>query len=87
MPRYLLQTRTIASSGPAAAMRLAAGSFPEIAVEHCYVSHDEGCGLTTWVCRAPSETHLHRWAEASELGPVSVLRVDAHHPAEGYHNP
>ncbi len=86
MPRYLLQTGKGASSSSAAAMQLAARLFPEIAIEHCYVAHDEVGARATWVCRAPSDAHLHRWAEASGLGPVSVQRVDADHSAERDHD-
>jgi hypothetical protein len=87
MPRYLLQTGTVAPSGSAAAMQLAARLFPEIAVEHCYVAHDAAGVRATWVCRAPSDTHLHRWAAASGLGPVSVQRVDARHSPGSDHQP
>ena len=87
MPRYLLQTSTIPSSGSGAATQLAARLFPEIALEHCYVAHDESRASATWVCRAPSEAHLYRWAEASGLGQVSVQGVDGDHSAQSYHDP
>jgi hypothetical protein len=88
MPRYLLQTGAVAPSGSAAAVQLATRLFPEIAVEHCYVAHDEVNAQTTWVCRAPSDAHLRRWANASGFGRISLQRIDAEHSSEGHrHDP
>jgi hypothetical protein len=65
MPRYLLETEVIATVQIADAVRLAAQRFPEIAVEG--LSTDDSGTRTVWVCRAPSRTHVDRWAEAADL--------------------
>lgn len=82
MPRYLLEAKVVTASGSAAAIELAARRFPEVAVEHCYVAHDAAGARTTWVCRAPSEAHLQRWAATGGLPLVAVRRVDADHSAD-----
>jgi hypothetical protein len=79
MPRYLLKTHVIATPRIDAAVRLASQRFPEIAVED--VSVDDTGARTLWLCRAPSETHVSRWAEAAQLGsagPVVFAAVTWH---------
>ena len=77
MPRFLCDVGEVTSTQFGAAVRLAAQRFPEIAVEHRYVLHSEPDARAMWVCRAPSEVHLARWATAAgiELSPVG--RIDA----------
>jgi hypothetical protein len=65
----------------AGAERLAAHRFPEVAVERRYVTEDGTTARAVWVCRAPSEAHLGRWAESAELNVTSVGRITADHGA------
>ena len=71
MPRYLLKTDAIATAQIDAAVRLATQRFPEVAVED--ISTDDDGARTIWVCRAPSKTHVGRWAEAAHLAAASVV--------------
>jgi hypothetical protein len=68
MPRYLLETEVVATPQIDAAVRLASQRFPEIAVED--ISTDHAAAQTFWVCRAPSKTHVVRWAKAAHLAVV-----------------
>jgi hypothetical protein len=65
MPRYLLETDVLATPQIDAAVRLAAQRFPEIAVED--LTTDRHGTRTLLVCRAPSKTHVDRWAKAAHL--------------------
>ena len=44
-------------------------------LEHHYAEHDGG-GRDVWVCRAPNEDQLTRWAAAADLTLGEVRRVD-----------
>jgi hypothetical protein len=79
MPRYLLETGAVSGSRLDGAERLAAQRFPEISVERHYVTDDGTTARAVWVCRAPSETHLGRWAESAELTVTSMCRIAAEH--------
>ena len=84
MPRYLVQTDEVTGSGLNGAERLAARRFPEISIEHRYVSDDGTTAREVWICRAPSEAHLGRWAESAHLSITSMCRIAAdHRPAPG----
>ena len=76
MPRYLVETETAGTLQLTRATRLAAQRFPEIAVEHHYTAYDEASTRDLWVCRAPSRTHLERWADAARIACRSVEKVD-----------
>ncbi len=73
MPRYLLDVQRTApvDRGGSASARW---RFPEIAVEHRYVTHDR-IGRELWVCRAPSAAHVERWAEAAPLELRSLRQI------------
>jgi hypothetical protein len=51
--------------------------FPEVAVERRYSPHADGANREVWVCRAPSEAHVKRWADATCIAPVGLRHVDA----------
>jgi hypothetical protein len=70
------------------AERLAVHRFPEISVEHRFIADDGATARAVWVCRAPSPSHLGRWAESAELSITSMSRIAAEHrPASGGVNP
>jgi hypothetical protein len=74
MPRFLLD-----AAAPESALHrlrdLAAHRFPEVALEQHFTDH---AGTTDmWVCRAPSCTHVQRWADAAGLQVQAIRRVDA----------
>jgi hypothetical protein len=76
MPRFLLELRPIGRVRRADAVQLAALRYPEVAIEQTLAtSHGDG-DRELWVCRAPSETHLRRWAEAAELDAVAARLID-----------
>ncbi len=66
MPHFLVETTTTSRTGLLGAVRMAAERYPEIAIEDRFVAHD-GPAREVWVCRAPSSTHLQRWAAAAGL--------------------
>jgi hypothetical protein len=80
MPRYLLETDVTAPTDFDAAVDMATQRFPEVAVEHCYAEHHRIGARTWWVCQAPSETHVDRWAAAAHLSPLSLRHVDTLSP-------
>lgn len=75
MPRFVFETDVVSGAQLDAAMRLSQRRFPEIAIEMLCASSDRE--RVRWVCRAPSLTHVDRWAALSGL-PVESLR-----PKEG----
>lgn len=75
MPLFLFESPPISDLQRDHALSLAARRFPEIALEHRYAEHDGG-GLDVWVCRAPNEDELTRWALAAELTVGDLRRVD-----------
>jgi hypothetical protein len=82
MPLYLLEFAPSLDSGGAqieAAVSLATRRFPEVAVERRYVVRVED-PREMWVCRAPSEVHVTRWAAEARLGVPTVSHVDAENP-------
>jgi hypothetical protein len=76
MPRYLLRTDIASDACAAAAVHLAGECFPGIKVERREVISAGADAHMHWVCRAPSEAHLHRWATAAQLGVGSVRQVE-----------
>jgi hypothetical protein len=88
MPRYLLETVEGDSGHLDAAVDLAAQRFPEIELERCDTTGDGVDARVLWMCRAPSETHLHRWAAAARVAVASLRRLSTHelsHPSEADH--
>jgi hypothetical protein len=82
MPLYLLELVPSADAGHAqleAAVSLATRRFPEVEVERRYVVRVDD-PREVWVCRAPSEAHLTRWAAEAHLDVPSVSHVDAEMP-------
>jgi hypothetical protein len=78
MPRFLFETAPISRGRFESLTRFGDQRFPEVAVERCYAPHAEGPNREVWVCRAPSEAHLRRWAEATCLAPLGLRHVDAY---------
>jgi len=77
MPRYLVETQATGALQHDRAAQLVAQRFPEIAVEHHYTAHDDVSTRELLACRAPSRTHVERWAEAARLPLRSVEEVDS----------
>ena len=75
MPLFLFEVPPISARERDRAVRLAAQRFPEIVLEHHYAEHDGG-GRDVWVCRAPNEDQLARWAAAGDLTLGRVRHVD-----------
>jgi hypothetical protein len=80
MPRYLLETDLVAGGHVEGAEGLTVRRFPEIAVERRYSTQDRTGARAIWVCRAPSEAHIGRWAAALHLSVASVRRVVTYDP-------
>jgi hypothetical protein len=77
MPRYLVETDLVDATQLDGAEGLAERRFPELSVERRYSTHD-GTGVRViWVCRAPSEAHVDRWAAALRLPAPSVRHIHA----------
>jgi hypothetical protein len=70
----MVETRSMTTAQRARVLELAARRFPEVAVERCFATLGDGA-RDVWVCRAASETHLRRWAEAARLELVTVERI------------
>ena len=71
MPRYELRVPPIAPADVGRAIDTIPRRFPEIEViERRY---DDTNQVDVWICRAPSVSHLERWASASAL-PLATLR-------------
>ena len=83
MPRYLFETTVTSQPERDSAERLAASRFPEVAVEHRFAAHDGDVGSELWVCRAPSASHVHRFAAAARLSLASLRHVDDVTPRPG----
>ena len=78
MPRYLLETLDGDGAHLDAAVDLTSVRFPEIDVQRCDTTGDGPNARVLWMCRAPSETHVHRWAAAAHFAVTSVRRLSAH---------
>jgi hypothetical protein len=77
MPRYLLETPATTRIERARASFTASRRYPEVAIEQCFLVRDRAGSCEMWVCVAPNEAHLRRWAEASGLALATLRRVDA----------
>jgi hypothetical protein len=66
MPRYLVEFDEVDDVARRRARSLATERFPEIEIEvERSAAHDlASSGRELWECRAPSDTHLRRWAAA-----------------------
>jgi hypothetical protein len=73
MPRYRFETAPVTEDVRTAARALAATRFPELSIEHA----STGPTADRWECRAPSEAHVQRWADASHLVLESLRPVEA----------
>jgi hypothetical protein len=58
------------------AVRLIAERFPEVMVENSYPALREGFGRDRWLCRAPSEAHVRRWAAAAGVQVSDLHTLD-----------
>ena len=86
MPSYVLGTRTTTRANRDALAELTATRHPEVLVELRFAAHDND-GLDVWICRAPSETHIRRWAAAADLELRLLQPVDAQQPERPLLNP
>ena len=79
MPRFVLEVEVVSAPQFATALTLTYQRFPEIAVEYRDVPRPRESiaerAKEIWVCRAPSEAHLGRWAAASQLRIAIVSAV------------
>jgi len=75
MPRYLLETSATTGPDRDRASAAAAHRFPEVAIEHRFTAQDDSSSRDIWVCRAPSEAHVRRWAHACHLGLAALQSV------------
>jgi hypothetical protein len=78
IPRYLIERHGSAGAEVASAVQLAVVRFPEVAVEHRYVLRPTGRNgaRELWVCRAPGDTHVRRWAAAARLAVDAISLID-----------
>ena len=77
MPRYLVETSVVGGSHLDHAEGLLAHRFPEISVERRFLTDDDTTTRAIWVCRAPSDAHVVRWAASAELSITSMRRIAA----------
>jgi hypothetical protein len=82
MPSYVLGAGATTRAQRDALAELTVTRHPEVLVDVRYAAHDDN-GLDFWICRAPSDTHIRRWASAGHLD-VQLLHPvdldDAAHP-------
>lgn len=72
MPLFLVQARPITDAESQHAVRVAVERYPEVGLQMHYADH-HGAGEDLWVCRAPTQDHLRRWATAADI-PLSTIR-------------
>lgn len=72
----MLEARTISRAHRDDLAVLAATRFPEVVIDLRLAAH-EADGVDVWVCRAPSEAHVRRLAQAAGLDVHLVQPVDA----------
>lgn len=75
MPRFIFATRALGEPESDAAFAVAASRFPEIRIEHRYTGRGSNNG-ETWVCSAPSRSHITRWTAAVEIDLDALDQVD-----------
>ena len=75
MRRFIFETSDQTAADVAAALALAATRFPEVDVEHRYIGRGES-RRELWVCTAPSEMHVARWAAAAAFPVAEIGQVD-----------
>ena len=86
MPSYMLGTGTTTRAQREKLAALTATRHPEVLVDLRYAAHDDD-GLDVWICRAPSEIHIRRWAAEADLKLRLLQRVDADKPPGAISNP
>lgn len=79
MPLYTFVTTALATADRDRVVELAATRFPEVAVEPNQADVD-GSDRITWVCEAPNESHLQRWARAAALELIQVRDISHSKP-------
>lgn len=67
MRRYLLETSATDSDTTQRAPATAAQRYPEVIIEASYVPLDDATANGVWICLAPTERHVRRWATAAHL--------------------
>ena len=77
MPRYLIETSGWMRLHCKTAARLVAHRFPELTFEYSGAAEPTTSGRDEWLCRAPSEAHVRRWAAAAGVCIQALRRVDA----------
>ena len=75
MPRFIFETRALGEPESDKAFDVAASRFPEIRIEHRYTGRNPD-NHETWVCSAPSRSHITRWAAAIEIDLDALEQVD-----------
>jgi hypothetical protein len=84
MPRYLVEFDEVDDAGRKRARSLATERFPEIEIEiERSAAFDLGSpGRELWECRAPSDTHLRRWAAAAGFSNATTRLNPSPHEGE-----
>jgi hypothetical protein len=77
MPRYVFATAPTSQAAADWAMRLVSRRFPELEIEHRTTMEGEAAAHDTWVCHAPNESHVLRWAIAAGLELFDVVPNDS----------
>jgi hypothetical protein len=75
MPRFIFETRALSEAEGDAAFHVATSRFPEIRIEHRYTGRDPN-NHETWVCSAPSRSHITRWTALVEIDLDALEQVD-----------
>ena len=82
MPRYRLEFDEVDDVARERARSLASERFPEIEVERSAVLDPERPGRERWECRAPSDTHVRRWAAAAGFSHATTRQNPSPHQGE-----
>ena len=80
MPVFTFVTTALATGDRDRVVELAATRFPEVALGPNQADVD-GSDRITWVCEAPNESHLLRWARAAALELIQVRDISHSKPS------
>ena len=75
MPRFIFETRALGEPEIDTALGFAAARFPEVRIEHRYTGRGPD-NRETWVCSAPSRSHITRWTAAAAIEHDGLEQVD-----------
>ena len=76
MPRYLLETRALPDDERSRVLEVTSARFPEVALEQRYRVRGQNGARDVWVCRAGTETQMHRWAEELDVAVDDIRRIE-----------